>query len=103
MWRRRRYDHPVIAGLCDRPLAGLSLTCKELVEGEPAARSHEIIADVEVRSCHKRRNARRGRGRIQELAPDLDKLLHPGTKALIAVQLIPRRLVNDVVKLQRRG
>src|SRR5215469_10381369 len=77
----RRHDHPVVAGLCDRPLAGLHLTCKELVEGEPAARSNEVIADVVVRSCHKRRDARRGRGRIQELAPGIAKLLHPDTEA----------------------
>src|SRR6516164_8060568 len=28
---------------------------------------------------------------------------YPGTEALVTIQLIPRRLVNDVVELQRRG
>src|SRR5215470_8243162 len=99
----RRHDHPVVARLCDRPLAGLHLTCKELVEAEPAARFHKIIADLVVRSCCKRRDARRGRGGIQELALGLDKLLDPGTKALIAVQLISGCLVDDVEEAEVRG
>src|SRR5262249_43220192 len=99
----RRNDYPVVVGLCDRPLAGLHLPRKELVEGEPAARFHEVIYDVVVRSCRKRRDAGCGGGRIQELAPGLDQLLHPASEGLIAVELIPLRLVNDVVELQRRA
>src|SRR5215469_14707440 len=103
MWSRPATRLPCRCEALRSPLAGLHLPRKELVEGEPAARFYEVIADVVVRPRHERRDARRGGGRIQELAPGLDQLLHPVNEGLIAVEFIPGRLVDDVVELQRGG